>query len=177
MTGQILTEYKHKERKGDEMKIQIVSVGKLKEKYLKEGIGEYTKRLSSYCQLEIIEVADEPAQERLSLAEGEQVKVKEGERILKQIKEDSFVFVLELQGKALSSEELAEKIDKLALAGKSHITFVIGGSLGLSNKVLSRADFRLSFSPMTFPHQLMRLILIEQIYRAFRIIKNEPYHK
>lgn len=159
------------------MIIEIVAVGKLKEKYLKKGITHYSEGISRYCSLEIIEVADEPAQEKLSKAEEEQVKLREGEKILRQVREDSFVIVLDIQGKNLSSEQFAEKINKLSLDGQEHIIFVIGGSLGLGENVLRRADFRLSFSPMTFPHQLMRLILVEQVYRALRIIGNEPYLK
>jgi 23S rRNA (pseudouridine1915-N3)-methyltransferase len=157
--------------------ISIVTVGKLKEKYLKQGIDEYLKRLTSYAKVEIIEVADEKAPEELSELEMEQVKQKEGERILAKISPDSHVFALAINGKMQSSEQLAESIDKLATYGKSKIAFVIGGSLGLSDEVLQRANQELSFSKMTFPHQLMRLILVEQIYRAFRINRGEPYHK
>ena len=159
------------------MNISIVTVGKLKEKYLKQGIDEYLKRLTSYAKVEIIEVADEKAPEELSELEMEQVKQKEGERILAKISPDSHVFALAINGKMQSSEQLAESIDKLATYGKSKIAFVIGGSLGLSDEVLQRANQELSFSKMTFPHQLMRLILVEQIYRAFRINRGEPYHK
>lgn len=159
------------------MNISIVTVGKLKEKYLKQGIEEYLKRLSAYAKVEVIEVPDEKAPEQLSELEMVQVKQKEGERILAKISQDTYVIVLAIQGKMQSSEELAESLDKLATYGKSKIAFVIGGSLGLSDEVLARADEKLSFSKMTFPHQLMRLILVEQIYRAFRINRNEPYHK
>ncbi|MCM3764195.1 23S rRNA (pseudouridine(1915)-N(3))-methyltransferase RlmH [Neobacillus niacini] len=159
------------------MNISIVTVGKLKEKYLKQGIEEYLKRLSAYAKVEVIEVADEKAPEQLSELEMIQVKQKEGERILAKISQDTYVIVLAIQGKMQSSEELAESLDKLATYGKSKIAFVIGGSLGLSDEVLARSDEKLSFSRMTFPHQLMRLILVEQIYRAFRINRNEPYHK
>lgn len=151
------------------MLIQIVAVGKIKEEYLKKGIAQYSKEITKYYSFEIIEVADEPAQERLSLAEEEQVKLKEGERILQQVKEDSFVIMLDIQGRSYSSEQFAGKINSLTQGGKKHIVFVIGGSLGLGENVLRRADFRLSFSPMTFPHQLMRLILVEQIYRISAI--------
>jgi 23S rRNA (pseudouridine1915-N3)-methyltransferase len=154
-----------------------VTVGKLKEKYLKQGIEEYLKRLTSYAKVEIIEVADEKAPEELSELEMEQVKQKEGERILAKTSQDSHVIALAINGKMQSSEELAETLDKLATYGKSKIAFVIGGSLGLSDEVLKRANEHLSFSKMTFPHQLMRLILVEQIYRAFRINRGEPYHK
>lgn len=159
------------------MNISIITVGKLKEKYLKQGIDEYLKRLSAYAKVEVVEVIDEKAPEQLSELEMVQVKQKEGERILAKISQDSYVIALAIQGKMQSSEELADTLDKLATYGKSKIAFVIGGSLGLSDEVLTRADDKLSFSRMTFPHQLMRLILVEQIYRAFRINRNEPYHK
>ncbi|MBT2680313.1 23S rRNA (pseudouridine(1915)-N(3))-methyltransferase RlmH [Bacillus sp. ISL-35] len=159
------------------MNISIVTVGKLKEKYLKQGIEEYLKRLGSYAKVEVFEVPDEKAPEELSETEMVQVKQKEGERILSKIGQDTYVIALAINGKLKSSEELADRLDKLATYGKSKIAFVIGGSLGLSDEVLKRADEQLSFSKMTFPHQLMRLILVEQIYRAFRINRNEPYHK
>ncbi|MFG6118705.1 23S rRNA (pseudouridine(1915)-N(3))-methyltransferase RlmH [Thalassobacillus sp. B23F22_16] len=159
------------------MKITIVTVGKLKEKYLKQGIQEYVKRLGPYASVEIVEVADEKAPENLSEADMEEVKKKEGERILAKINPDSYVITLEIEGQMLTSEKLAKKLDNLATYGKSKVAFVIGGSLGLSDEVLRRSDLGLSFSKMTFPHQLMRLILVEQIYRAFKINKNEPYHK
>lgn len=159
------------------MNITVVSVGKLKEKHLRDGIAEYTKRLSRYCNLNLIEVTDEKAPENLSESDMVQVKVREGERILKQIKEGTYVIVLDLMGKTFSSEEFAEKFEKLSLQGMSQIAFVIGGSLGLSEEVLARSNEKISFSKMTFPHQLMRLILLEQVYRAYKINKNEPYHK
>ncbi|WP_413304984.1 23S rRNA (pseudouridine(1915)-N(3))-methyltransferase RlmH [Bacillus sp. 1P10SD] len=159
------------------MNISIITVGKLKEKYLKLGIEEYVKRLSAYAKIEVVEVADEKAPEELSELEMKQVKQKEGERILAKISADTYVIALAIQGKLQSSEELADTLDKLATYGKSKIAFVIGGSLGLSEEVLKRSNEQLSFSRMTFPHQLMRLILVEQIYRAFRINRNEPYHK
>ncbi|MFE8701995.1 23S rRNA (pseudouridine(1915)-N(3))-methyltransferase RlmH [Cytobacillus sp. FJAT-54145] len=159
------------------MNISLITVGKLKEKYLKQGIDEYLKRLSGYAKVEVLEVADEKAPEQLSDLEMEQVKGKEGERILSKISPDTYVIALAIDGKQKSSEELADSIDKLATYGKSKIAFVIGGSLGLSDEVLKRADEKLSFSKMTFPHQLMKLILLEQIYRAFRINRGEPYHK
>lgn len=159
------------------MKISIVSVGKLKEKYLKQGIQEYLKRLGAYAKVDVIEVADEKAPENMSEAEMLEVKRKEGERILSQIAPDSYVITLEINGKMLSSEQLAAKMDELATYGKSKIAFVIGGSLGISNDVQKRSDLALSFSKMTFPHQLMRLILLEQVYRGFRINRGEPYHK
>jgi 23S rRNA (pseudouridine1915-N3)-methyltransferase len=159
------------------MNLSIIAVGKLKEKYLKQGIEEYAKRLNSYAKLEMVEVPDEKAPEELSNLEMEQVKQKEGERILSKISSDAYVIALAINGKQKSSEELADSLDKLATYGKSKVTFVIGGSLGLSDEVLKRADEQLSFSKMTFPHQLMKLILVEQIYRAFRINRGEPYHK
>jgi 23S rRNA (pseudouridine1915-N3)-methyltransferase len=157
--------------------ISIVTVGKLKEKYLKQGIEEYLKRLTAYAKVEMIEVADEKAPEELSDIEMQQVKQKEGERILAKISQDTHVIALAINGKMQSSEELADSLDKLATYGKSKIAFVIGGSLGLSEEVLKRANEKLSFSKMTFPHQLMRLILVEQVYRAYRINRGEPYHK
>ena len=159
------------------MRINIVCVGKIKEKYLKLGIDEFKKRLSKYCKLEIIELEDEKAPENLSDKEMLMIKEKEGKKILSKIKDNSYVIALAIDGKNLSSEELAETINKLGVRGISNITFVIGGSLGLSDEVLSRADYKLSFSKMTFPHQLMRLILLEQVYRAYRINNGEPYHK
>lgn len=159
------------------MNISIITVGKLKEKYLRLGIDEYLKRLSAYAKVEVIEVADEKAPEELSELEMLQVKQKEGERILTKINQDTYVIILAIQGKLASSEELAVSLDKLATYGKSKIAFVIGGSLGLSEEVLKRSNEQLSFSRMTFPHQLMRLILVEQIYRAYRINRGEPYHK
>ena len=159
------------------MNISIITIGKLKEKYLKAGIDEYLKRLSSYAKVEVIEMPDEKAPEELSPAEMEQVKHKEGEKLLSKIYQDTYVIALAIDGKMKSSEELADSLDKLATYGKSKIAFVIGGSLGLSHEVLKRADEKLSFSKMTFPHQLMRLILLEQVYRAFRINRGEPYHK
>jgi 23S rRNA (pseudouridine1915-N3)-methyltransferase len=157
--------------------ISIITVGKLKEKYLKQGIDEYIKRMSVYAKIEVVEVPDEKAPEVLSDAEMNQVKAKEGERILTKINPDAHVIALAINGKMKSSEQLAADIDKLATYGKSKIAFVVGGSLGLSDTVLKRADEKLSFSPMTFPHQLMRLILVEQVYRSFRINRGEPYHK
>ncbi len=159
------------------MNITLISVGKLKEKYLKLGINEYSKRLSRYSKLKIIEVPDEKAPENLSSAEEEIVKNKEGEGILKHVKDGAYVIALDLKGKMLSSEELADKLENLGVTGNSNIILIIGGSLGLSDKVLKRADYKLCFSKMTFPHQLMKLILLEQIYRGFRIMKGEPYHK
>ncbi|MEW4328855.1 23S rRNA (pseudouridine(1915)-N(3))-methyltransferase RlmH [Rossellomorea marisflavi] len=159
------------------MNITIITVGKLKEKYLKQGIAEYTKRLGAYAKIDIVELADEKAPEVLSDSEMQQVKNKEGERILSKISPDHHVIALAIQGEMKSSEELADTLDKLATYGKSKVAFIIGGSLGLSDEVLKRADEKLSFSKMTFPHQLMRLVLVEQVYRAFRINRGEPYHK
>ncbi|MDF2535572.1 MAG: rRNA ((1915)-N(3))-methyltransferase RlmH [Bacillales bacterium] len=159
------------------MQITIISVGKLKEKYLVDGISEYMKRLSSYARMEIVEITDEKAPENLSFAEEQQVKKKEGERILAKISSDTYVIALAIEGKQRTSEDLATMMNSLGTYGKSRITFVIGGSLGLSEDVMKRANDKLSFSKMTFPHQLMKLILVEQIYRSFRIIKGEPYHK
>ncbi|WP_025027556.1 23S rRNA (pseudouridine(1915)-N(3))-methyltransferase RlmH [Caldalkalibacillus mannanilyticus] len=159
------------------MHISIVSVGKIKEKYLKLGISEFEKRLGPYCKLQLIEVSDEQAPEQLSQKEIEQVKEKEGERILGQVKQDQYVIALAIDGVNWSSEQLAKELDQLAIYGKSSIAFIIGGSNGLSDEVLKRTNKKLSFSKMTFPHQLMKLILLEQVYRAFRIMKGEPYHK
>jgi 23S rRNA (pseudouridine1915-N3)-methyltransferase len=159
------------------MNITVVSVGKLKEKYLKDAIQEYATRLTKYCKLDLIEVPDEKAPENMSAAEEEIVKQKEGQSILRHIKDDAYVIALAIKGKALSSEKFAELIGDLGLRGKSNIAFIIGGSLGLSEEALKRADYHLSFSAMTFPHQLMRVILLEQVYRGFRILRGEPYHK
>lgn len=159
------------------MRISIVCVGKIKEKYLKLGIDEFSKRLSKYCKLEVIELDDEKAPENLSDKEMLMIKDKEGKKILSKIKDNAHVIALAIDGKNLSSEELADTIDNLGVRGTSHIVFVIGGSLGLSDEILRRANYKLSFSKMTFPHQLMRLILLEQIYRAYRINNGEPYHK
>ncbi len=159
------------------MKITVITVGKIKEKFMKDALGEYSKRLSKYCKLEIIEVADEKTQENASEALCNQIRQKEGERILKYVRDDAFVITLEIKGKQLTSEELASKIETLGVQGTSHIIFIIGGSIGLSEEVMGKSNFALSFSKMTFPHQLMRVILLEQVYRSYRIISNEPYHK
>ncbi|MFJ7737952.1 23S rRNA (pseudouridine(1915)-N(3))-methyltransferase RlmH [Lysinibacillus sp. NPDC097287] len=159
------------------MNITIVSVGKLKEKYLKMGIEEYVKRLGGYAKMDLIEVPDEKAPEQLSDAEMEIVKKKEGERILSKIGPDTHVIALAINGKMKTSEEMAADIESLMTYGKSKIAFVIGGSLGLHDDVLKRADEKQSFGKMTLPHQLMKLVLVEQIYRSFRIMKGEPYHK
>ena len=159
------------------MKITLLTVGKIQEKYLKDAIAEYSKRLSKYCKLEIIEVADEKTPDNASEVVENVIRDKEGERLLKYVKDDTFVITLEIKGKMMTSEELAEKIDTLGIRGVSHIMFIIGGSIGLGEDVIKRSDFALSFSKMTFPHQLMRVILLEQIYRSYRIISGEPYHK
>ncbi len=159
------------------MKITVVCVGKIKEKYLTMAIDEYSKRLSRYCKLEIVELADEKTPDNASTAEELQIKKREGERILKNIKDSAYVIALAIEGKMLSSEELAEKMEELGVKGESHLVFVIGGSLGLDEDVLKRADYKLSFSKMTFPHQVMRMILLEQVYRGYRINCGEPYHK
>jgi 23S rRNA (pseudouridine1915-N3)-methyltransferase len=157
--------------------ISIACVGKVKEAWARDGIAEYTKRLSRYCRLAFLEVADEPTKEGAGAKQEERVRKLEGDRLLSVIPSDAYVITLEIRGKALDSVGLADRLETLAGSGKSHIVFVIGGSLGLSREVRERADLHLSFSAMTFPHQLMRLILTEQIYRAFRIRRNEPYHK
>lgn len=159
------------------MKITVITVGKIKEKYLKDAIAEYSKRLSKYCKLEIVEVADEKTPDNASEVVEESIRSKEAERILKYVKDDAYIVTLEIGGKQLSSEELADKIDKLGVQGTSHIIFIIGGSIGLGKEVLAKSDYALSFSKMTFPHQLMRVILLEQVYRSYRIINGEPYHK
>lgn len=159
------------------MNLTLVCVGKIKERYFTDAVKEYVKRLSRYCRLNILEVADEQTPDGASDALEEQIRQREGQRILKNLKEDSYVIALAIQGKKLSSEDFAGKLESLAISGKSNIAFVIGGSLGLSREVLNRADYLLSFSDMTFPHQLMRVILLEQVYRCYRIINHEPYHK
>ncbi|MCI8349298.1 MAG: 23S rRNA (pseudouridine(1915)-N(3))-methyltransferase RlmH [Firmicutes bacterium] len=159
------------------MRVRIVCIGKLKEKYWTAAVDEYSKRLSKYCDLEILQLKETKLADKPSEADEKNVIYEEGQTILKNIKDGTYVIALEINGKSLSSEELAAKVDRLAIEGKSDITFVIGGSLGLSKEVSQRADFSLSFSKMTFPHQMMRVILLEQIYRSFKIIKNEAYHK
>lgn len=159
------------------MRISVICVGKIKEKFFVGAIEEYKKRLGRYCKLDIIEVPDEKTVEGASEVVEEQIRAKEGERILKQLREEDYVVTLEIKGEMPDSEGLSRKIEQLGISGVSHIQFVIGGSLGLSKEVLQKADYRLSFSKMTFPHQLMRVILLEQIYRAYRIMKGEPYHK
>ena len=159
------------------MNITILAVGKLKEKYWKDAIEEYSKRLSRYCTFRITEVKESLLRANPSEADEEAVKTAEGRELLSKIKSFDYVITLEIKGKALSSTELAERIEELGITGKSSVVFIIGGSLGLSEEVSRRADFKLSFSAMTFPHQMMRVILLEQIYRSFKIIKNEAYHK
>ncbi|PKM79371.1 MAG: 23S rRNA (pseudouridine(1915)-N(3))-methyltransferase RlmH [Firmicutes bacterium HGW-Firmicutes-13] len=159
------------------MNLKIIAVGKIREKYLSRGIEEYLKRLRPYARIEIIEVADEKIPDRASPAEEEVIKTKEGERVLKKLEPDSFLVVLAVEGKLLSSEELAGRLEKLAVEGQGKVTFIIGGTLGLAEDIKSRADLLLSFSTLTFPHQVMRFILLEQLYRAFKIIRGEPYHK
>ena len=159
------------------MKISILCVGKIKEKFYRDAVEEYLKRLSRYCKTEVLEIADEMTPDGAGRALTEQIKKKEGDRLLSRIKEEAFVVTLEIQGKKMSSEEFADVLRKAAVSGRSHIQFVIGGSLGLHESVSRRADLKLSFSDMTFPHQLMRVILCEQIYRGYRIVNGEPYHK
>lgn len=159
------------------MKITCIAVGKIKEKYYTDAVKEYAKRLSRYCKLEILELTDEKTPDGTSAAEEAAILEREGERILKVVREDAYIIALAIEGEALDSVELSEKIEKLGIRGVSHIVFVIGGSLGLAPSVMRRADEALSFSRMTFPHQLMRVILLEQVYRSFRIMKGEPYHK
>ena len=163
--------------KDGKMRITVIAVGKIKEKYFTDAIAGYAKRLSRYCKLEMIELADEKTPDGASPAEEMRIKEKEGDRILKAIKDGAYVVALAIEGKKLTSEKLADFMEKRGIAGESHVMFVIGGSLGLSDEVLDRADDRLSFSKMTFPHQLMRMILLEQLYRSFRISRGEPYHK
>ena len=159
------------------MKITVLCVGKVKEKFFVDAVKEYSKRLSRYCKLEILEVADEKTPDNASDVVVRQIKEKEGERMEKLLPEGAYVIALAIEGKKLTSEKLAEKIETLGITGTSHIVFLIGGSLGMSDRLLVRADYLLSFSDMTFPHQLMRVILLEQIYRSYRIIQGEPYHK
>lgn len=159
------------------MKITILTVGKIKEQYLKDAVLEYSKRMNRYCRLEILEVADEKVPDNAGIAAEETIRDKEAQRILKHIRDDMFVITLEIQGNMLTSQELAQKIGNLGLTGSSNIAFVIGGSIGLGEGVRKRSDYALSFSKMTFPHQLMRVVLLEQIYRSFKILRGETYHK
>ncbi|MHB9131043.1 MAG: 23S rRNA (pseudouridine(1915)-N(3))-methyltransferase RlmH [Armatimonadota bacterium] len=159
------------------MRITIIAVGKLREKYLGDGIAEYLKRLGRYATVSIVEVAEEQAPETLSPAEQAQIRAREGERILKQLRDTQYVIALAIDGQQFTSEAFAVHLQQLGIAGRSDLAFLIGGSLGLDTAILQRADLHLSFSKLTFPHQLMRLILVEQVYRAFKIMKGEPYHK
>ena len=159
------------------MNITLITVGKLKEKYLKQAIDEYSKRLSRYCKLEIIELNDEKTPDNASEKEELMIKEKEGKAILSRVKDNAYVVAMALKGKQLTSKELASFISDCGVRGNSNIVFIIGGSLGLSDEVIKRADYKLCFSKMTFPHQLFRVMLLEQIYRSFRINNNEPYHK
>ena len=158
------------------LNIKLVVVGKLKEKFHKEEVNEYLKRLSKYAKINLIEVEEEKIKDNSSLKENEQILLKEGNNVLKQIKENEFVFLLDLHGKEISSEEFASKIDQL-MSNYSTITFVIGGSLGVSEELRKRSNFKLKLSPMTFTHQMTRIIILEQIYRTFKINNNEVYHK
>ena len=159
------------------MNITLVTVGKIKEKYFRDAIAEYQKRLSKYCRLEIVEVADEKTPDKASETEEAQIRQREAARILKAVRDNAYCIALTIDGKKRESDNQATHIEQLGLSGKSNLVFVIGGSLGLHDSVVQRADETLSFSELTFPHQLMRVILLEQIYRCFRIINNEPYHK
>lgn len=159
------------------MHIKIVAVGKIKEKYIRDGIQEFSKRISRYAKLQIVEVNYEKAPESLSKKDMENIKIREGRKILSKLPSRSYVVALEIKGKQINSEELSERIENLMIDGVNDITFIIGGSLGLSKEVIQISDLKLSFSKMTFPHQIMRFILLEQIYRGFKIMKNEPYHK
>lgn len=159
------------------MNITVLCVGKVKEAFMRDGIEEYSKRLNRYVKLKVVEVQDEKTPENASENENRKIIITEGERLLSKIKDSDYVCALAIQGKAYSSEEFSKYLDKTQTASKGNLVFVIGGSLGLSNAVLERADDKISFSKMTFPHQLMRMILLEQIYRGYRILNNEPYHK
>ncbi len=159
------------------MKITVIAIGKLKEKYWRDAIAEYAKRLKAYCTLDIVELKESPLRANPSAADEEAVKIAEGQAILDRIQKNDYVITLEIKGKGLTSEQLADKVQALGIEGRSSLVLVIGGSLGLSADVSKRADFKLSFSDMTFPHQMMRVILLEQIYRAFKINRNEAYHK
>lgn len=159
------------------MKITIIAVGKIKEKFYRDAIDEYAKRLSKYCKFEVIEVADEKTPDKCSDTEEQLILSKEADKISKHIRPDMFVYALAIKGKKLDSVAFANEINQLGLSGKSSIAFIIGGSLGLHDSILKRSDKQISFSDMTFPHQLMRVILSEQIYRCYRIIAKEPYHK
>ena len=164
-------------QRNERMNITVLCIGKLKEKYWTDAIAEYSKRLSRFCSLTIQELKEERLPDNASPAQEQAVIEAEGENLLKHIRNTSYVIALDVKGKGLSSEQLAQKMDQLGVQGNSDVVFVIGGSLGLSQKLLARADFKLSFSAMTFPHQMMRVILLEQVYRAFKINRNEAYHK
>ncbi len=159
------------------MNITLITVGKIKEKYFTDAIAEYSKRLSRYCKLNVIQVNDEPTPDNASEAQELAIKEKEGQRILDKVKDGSYVCVMAIEGKQMDSVEMSKWLDKLGVSGRSDVTFIIGGSLGLSEAVMKRADYKMSFSKLTFPHQLMRVVLLEQIYRCFRISHHEPYHK
>lgn len=159
------------------MNITVICVGKIKEKFYREAVCEYSKRLSKFCKLSIVEVDDEETPQKLSPLLENSIKDKEGERILKKIPSNSFVYTLEIEGKKTDSVSFSKEINNLCIKGCSNICFIIGGSLGLSDKIKDISNAKVSFSDMTFPHQLMRVILLEQIYRAYKIINNEPYHK
>ena len=159
------------------MKITVITVGKLKERFFREAAAEYEKRLGRYCRLEIRETADEKTPDGASETERELILKKEGARVAKLLPDDAYVVTLEIEGRRFTSEAFAGEIERLGVSGIGHIVFVIGGSLGLHNSIKKRADLAVSFSDMTFPHQLMRGVLLEQIYRAFRVINREPYHK
>lgn len=159
------------------MKITLLTVGKIKEKFLRDAIAEYSKRLSKYCKLEIIEVADEKTPDHASEVVEKSIRDKEGERLMRYIRDDDYVITLEIGGKMLDSVAFSRQLENLGIRGQSHICFVIGGSIGLRDALVKRSDYALSFSKMTFPHQLMRVILLEQIYRSYRIMTNQPYHK
>lgn len=159
------------------MKITLLTVGKIKEKFLRDAIAEYSKRLSKYCKLEIIEVSDEKTPDHASEVVEKSIRDKEGERLMRYIRDDDYVITLEIGGKMLDSVAFSRQLENLGIRGQSHICFVIGGSIGLSDALVKRSDYALSFSKMTFPHQLMRVILLEQIYRSYRIMTNQPYHK
>jgi len=159
------------------MKITVIAVGRLKEGFYREAVDEYAKRLGRYCKLEILQVEDEKTPDKASEAEEDLIRRREASRIMRLLKQDAFVVSLEIAGQMYDSEGFAHKIEKLQTSGISHIQFVIGGSLGLHEEISKRADLAVSFSKMTFPHQLMRVVLLEQVYRAYRIIQGEPYHK
>ena len=159
------------------MKIKVVTVGKLKEKYLKDGISEYSKRISRFAKLEMIELADEKTPDKASESENQKILEIEGQRILSKVGDRDFVIVLAIEGKTFSSEELSKQLEEASIKGFSTLTFIIGGSLGLSSAVKNRANLSVSFGRLTLPHQLMRLVLVEQIYRAFTIQQGSPYHK